>query len=158
MLASRSLKTHSHATETPAIIERHNMKIQIAELPNHGDARGFSFSPPAQALDFVGRIVDIHLASTAPGAIRGNHYHLHKQEAIIVFPGPAWSLHWDEGEDEGETTAAQNHSFTGSTAVLVLVSPGCSHAVRNDGTSLLWLVTCSSELYDPATVVARKVV
>ena len=130
------------------------MKIQISELSSHGDARGFSFSPPAQDLDFVGRIADIHLASTVPRAIRGNHYHLHKQEVIIVFPGSAWSLHWDEGE----ATAVKHRSFNGSTAVLVLVSPGCSHAVRNDGPSLLWLVTCSSEPYDPATVVARKVV
>jgi dTDP-4-dehydrorhamnose 3,5-epimerase-like enzyme len=130
------------------------MKIQISELPNHGDTRGFSFSPPPQALDFVGRVADIHIASTAPGAIRGNHYHLHKQEAIFVFPGSAWSLHWDEGSGQ----SVQRRSFDGSTAVIVLVSPGSSHAIRNDGTSLLWLVTCSSELYDPATVIARKVV
>jgi oxalate decarboxylase/phosphoglucose isomerase-like protein (cupin superfamily) len=131
-----------------------HMKIQISELRNHGDARGLSYSPPREALDFVGAIADLHLASTAPGAVRGNHYHPHKQEAIIVLPGAAWSLHWDEGEG----TAKQQRPFDGSGAVLVLISPGCSHAVRNDGSAPLWLVTCSSEAYDPATVVARKVV
>jgi dTDP-4-dehydrorhamnose 3,5-epimerase-like enzyme len=130
------------------------MKLQISELDNHGDVRGFSFSPPPEALAFLGRIADIHLASTAPGAVRGNHYHLHKQEALLLLPGAAWSLHWDEGED----TAAQHRSFDGRGAVLVLISPGCSHAVRNDDAGLLWLVACSSDLYDPATVVARKVV
>lgn len=130
------------------------MQIQISELGNNGDARGFSFTTPPQALDFLGGIADMHLASTAPGGIRGNHYHLRKREAILFLPGAAWSLHWDEGEG----TPAQHRSFDGSGAVLVLVSPGCSHAVRNDGTALLWLVACSSEPYDPATVVARKVV
>jgi mannose-6-phosphate isomerase-like protein (cupin superfamily) len=42
--------------------------------------------------------------------------------------------------------------------VLVLVSPGASHAVRNDGDSNLWLVAISSETYDPAESVVRKVV
>jgi hypothetical protein len=113
------------------------MKIQISELNNHGDARGFSFAPPAAALDFLGRIADMHLASTGPGAVRGNQYHLRKREAIVIL---------------------RHRSFPGSSAVLVLVSPGASHAVRNDGSGTLWLVACSSETYDPATVVARKVV
>jgi dTDP-4-dehydrorhamnose 3,5-epimerase-like enzyme len=130
------------------------MKIKISELNNHGDARGFSFSPPAEALDFLGRIADMHLASTKPGAVRGNHFHIRKREAIVFLPGAAWSLHWDEGEG----TATHRHTFDGSEAVLVLVSPGASHAVRNEGDATLWLVACSSEPYDPKEVVARKVV
>jgi oxalate decarboxylase/phosphoglucose isomerase-like protein (cupin superfamily) len=130
------------------------MKLRISELSNNGDARGFSFTVPADALDFLGRIADIHLASTLPGAVRGNHYHLRRREVIIILPGPAWSLHWDEGEG----MAAQHRSFDGSGAVLVLVSPGSSHAVRNNGAGPLWLVASSSEPYDPAETVARKVV
>lgn len=130
------------------------MKIQISELSNSGDTRGFSFTAPSEALDFLGRIADMHLASTLPGAVRGNHYHLRRREAIVILPGAAWSLHWDDGEGE----AAQHRSFDGSSAVLVLVSPGASHAVRNNGSGLLWLVACSSEAYDPAETVARKVV
>jgi oxalate decarboxylase/phosphoglucose isomerase-like protein (cupin superfamily) len=130
------------------------MKIEISELSNNGDARGFSFTPPASALDFVGEIADMHLASTAPGAIRGNHYHLRKREAILFLPGTAWSLHWDEGVG----TTRRRRNFDGSNAVLVLVSPGSSHAVRNDGIAPLWLLACSSERYNPAETVARKVV
>jgi oxalate decarboxylase/phosphoglucose isomerase-like protein (cupin superfamily) len=129
-------------------------KIRIVELGNTGDARGFSFTAPAEALDFLGCVADLHLASTAPGAVRGNHYHLRKREAIILLPGTAWSLHWDE--DEG--TPVQHRSFDGSSAVMALVSPGVSHAVRNDGETPLWLVAGSSEPYDPTQTVARKVV
>ena len=130
------------------------MKIEISELGNGGDLRGFSFTIPAEALAFLGRVADIHVASTAPGAIRGNHYHLRRREAIVLLPGTAWSLHWDEGEG----LPAQHRSFDGGGAVLVLISPGASHAVRNDGETRLWLVACSSEPYDPSETVARKVV
>jgi oxalate decarboxylase/phosphoglucose isomerase-like protein (cupin superfamily) len=130
------------------------MNIQISELGNRGDVRGFSFTAPPEALDFVGGIRDMHLASTAPGGVRGNHYHLRRREAIVILPGTAWSLHWFESE----STAAQHRNFDGSGAVLVLVSPGNAHAVRNDGSMPLWLVACSSEPYDPAETVARKVV
>jgi oxalate decarboxylase/phosphoglucose isomerase-like protein (cupin superfamily) len=130
------------------------MKIQISELSNSGDARGFSFTAPVEALEYVGRMADVHLASTKPGAVRGNHYHLRRREAIVVLPGAKWSFHWDEGNE----TAAQHREFDGSRGVLVLVAPGASHAVRNDAEDLLWLVAISSERYDPAESVARKVV
>ena len=129
-------------------------KVQIMELKNSGDARGFSFTAPSAALAFVSRMSDVHIASTQPGAVRGNHYHLKRREAIVVLPGTRWSLHWDEG---GETPA-QHQAFDGNCAVLVLVSPGASHAVRNDGDGLMWLAAISSEAYDPAESVARKVV
>jgi dTDP-4-dehydrorhamnose 3,5-epimerase-like enzyme len=130
------------------------MKVQVSILNNTGDVRGLSFNAPSQALDFVGHIADIHFASTRPGTVRGNHYHLHKRQALISFPGPAWSLHWDEGEG----TPVQHSSFDGGSAVMVLVPPGCSLAVRNDGEQSLWLATCSSKPYDPEEIVARKVI
>lgn len=129
-------------------------KLEFQELPNSGDARGFSFTAPTEALAFVGRMSDVHLASTKPGSIRGNHYHLRRREAIVVLPGTKWSLHWDDGE----TSQAQHRQFDGAVAVLVLVSPGASHAVRNDGNSDLWLTAISSESYDPAESVTRKVI
>src|SRR3974390_247957 len=128
-------------------------KIQITELNNSGDARGFSFTAPSEALAFVGRMADVHLASTQPGSVRGNHYHLRRREAIVVLPGAKWSFHWDE--DGG---SAQHREFDGGRAVLILVSPGASHAVRNDGSDSLWLVAISSETYAPAETLARKVV
>lgn len=129
-------------------------KIEIKELSNTGDGRGYSFTAPAEALAFVGRMADVHLASTKPGSVRGNHYHLRRREAIVVLPGTKWSLHWDQGDD----SAAQHREFAGTSAVLVLVSPGASHAVRNDGEQDMWLVAISSETYDPKESVTRKVV
>jgi oxalate decarboxylase/phosphoglucose isomerase-like protein (cupin superfamily) len=130
------------------------MNIEISELPNHGDQRGLSFTAPDAAIAFLGRVLDLHMASTGPGAVRGNHYHLRRREAIVVLPGTAWSFHWDESGND----AAQHRQFDGGHAVMILVSPGASHAVRNDGDRALWLVALSSETYDPAESVTRKVV
>jgi len=129
-------------------------KVQITEVSNRGDARGFSFTAPAEALAFVGRMGDVHLASTRPGAVRGNHYHLQRRQAIIALPGVKWSLHWDQGDG----SAAQHRNFDGGDSVLVLLPPGASIAVRNDGDRDLWIVTISSETYDPADSIPRKVV
>jgi dTDP-4-dehydrorhamnose 3,5-epimerase-like enzyme len=131
-------------------------KVEIIELANFGDARGMSFTVPAEALAFVGRMADMHLASTEPGAVRGNHYHLRRREAIVVLPGVKWSLYWNEGEG----SAVQQRMFDGTAAVLVLVPPAASHALRNDddGADTLWLTAISSEPYDPTETVARKVV
>ncbi len=130
------------------------MNIEISELPNSGDHRGFSFTAPDAAIRFLGRVLDMHMASTGPGAVRGNHYHLRRREAIVVLPGAAWSFHWDESGND----AAQHRQFDGGKAVLILVSPGASHAVRNDSDRALWLVALSSESYDPAESVTRKVI
>ena len=73
---------------------------------------------------------------------------------MVVLPGAKWSFHWDEGEG----SAAEHRKFNGSQTVLILLSPGASHAVRNDGETDLWLVAISSETYDPAESVTRKVV
>jgi dTDP-4-dehydrorhamnose 3,5-epimerase-like enzyme len=129
-------------------------KIRFIELQDEGDARGVSFTAPAEALDYVGRTADVHLASTSPGAIRGNHCHMRTRMAIMVLPGPQWSFHWDEGEG----TQPKGRMFDGSRSILILVATGASHAVRNDGASPLLTVAISSEPYDPADRVARKVI
>jgi dTDP-4-dehydrorhamnose 3,5-epimerase-like enzyme len=138
----------------PGEIARLHEKIRIVELGNHGDTRGFAFDIPREALEFLGQVADMHLASSAPGSVRGNHYHTSKCQAIFFLPGTAWSLHWDDGEG----TETGHREFDGTTAVLMLISPGASQAVRNEGETLLWLVMCSSEPYDPSKIVARKVI
>ena len=128
--------------------------IQFVELPDKGDARGYSFTVPLEALEYVGRAADVHLASTEPGKIRGNHFHIKGRAAIVVLPGPKWSCHWDQGMD----TQPQQRTFEGREAVLILVPPGASHAVRNDGENSLWLASISSETYDAADREERSVV
>ena len=129
-------------------------RIQITELPNHGDQRGFSFTIPADALRFLERINDIHVASLLPEAIRGNHFHRRRREILVLTYAGDWSFHWDEGPG----TPVQERSFDGRGAVLIMISPGASHAVRNDGYEPLTLMAASSEPYDPKDSVPRRVI
>jgi hypothetical protein len=65
-----------------------NVKIQI----HTGDARGFSLIAPAEVLDFLGRVADIHPTSIAAGAVWGNHYDLRRRGAVVRLAGGARSL------------------------------------------------------------------
>lgn len=129
-------------------------RIQISELPNHGDQRGYSFTIPADALGFLQRVQDIHVASILPGAVRGNHFHQRRREILVLTYTSDWSFHWDDGPG----TTAQERIFDGRGAVLITILPGASHAVRNDGYEPLTLMAASSEPYDPKDSVARRVI
>jgi len=129
-------------------------KICIEELSSYGDGRGPSYSVPDRALEYLGRVKNVHFAMSNPGAVRGNHRHLRRREALVAFPGSPWALVWDEGEG----SAPLERSFDGSQAVLVLLETGAAHAIRNDGQQPLWIMVCSSEPYDPAETVAHKLV
>ena len=128
--------------------------IRVLELPNHGDARGLSFAVPDEALAFVKVFGNVHFAASQPGAVRGNHYHLRRREATIVLPGSKWSLHWAENSKSDP----QHRQFDGHAAVLLLFSPQTVHAIRNDGSSDLWLFAIQSEANDPSDTVMCKLV
>jgi dTDP-4-dehydrorhamnose 3,5-epimerase-like enzyme len=128
--------------------------MQVLELPNRGDARGLSFVVPDEALEFLSVVGNVHFAATKPGAVRGNHYHLRRREATIVLPGSKWSLHWAKDSNSD----SQHREFDGNAAVLLLLWPQTVHAIRNDGSSELWLLAMQSEANDPSDTVMCKLV
>jgi dTDP-4-dehydrorhamnose 3,5-epimerase-like enzyme len=119
------------------------------------DERGESYSVPLGYLELLGAPKDVHVASIRPGHVRGNHYHVERHELIMVLPHDAWSLHWDAGAD----TQVSTRVFQEVRAVAIAIPTYCSHAIRNDGQTLLWLIAASDGLYDPASPdVHRRVV
>ena len=128
--------------------------MQVLELPNRGDQRGLSFVVPDEVLAFLHVVGNVHFAATKPGAVRGNHYHLRRREATIVLPGSRWSLHWAKDSKSDP----QHREFDGNAAVLLLLWPQTVHAIRNDGSSELWLFAMQSEANDPSDTVMCKLV
>lgn len=106
--------------------------VRVTSLEPRSDARGSAFSV---GLPFP--IVECHVATIRPGAIRGNHYHLQRHELLVVMHDGSWTLFWDEGED----TTVQSRSFDGSGAVLLEAPPRTAHAVRNDGARDLHIIS-----------------
>lgn len=108
------------------------------------DPRGASFSLSPAQLDFVGVPRDMHVASVLPGHVRGDHYHAERRELIVVIHEDDFSLHWDEGP----ATEARSRTFAGAGVVAITVMPLAAHAIRNDGTRILWLLAASDGPYD----------
>jgi oxalate decarboxylase/phosphoglucose isomerase-like protein (cupin superfamily) len=123
-------------------------------LQDLGDQRGSSFTVPAEVLAFLGRVADVHVASVIAGAVRGNHFHLRRKEAIVVIHRTEWTLHWDDGA----STAVSSQRFPGAGAEVILVDSGHAHAVQNTGLKDLLITAFSSEEYEPSETVPRKVV
>jgi predicted RNase H-like nuclease len=97
------------------------MGVRIIELDAHRDARGSSF-----AIDVpFASIGDCHVATIRPAAVRGNHFHTHRRELLVVMYTDRWTLAWDDGR----------RVFEGSGAVLIEIDPLTAHAVRNDGSA-----------------------
>jgi dTDP-4-dehydrorhamnose 3,5-epimerase-like enzyme len=128
------------------------MRPKITRLADTGDDRGSSYAPDHNWHAFLGTLADMHITTVLPGKIRGNHVHLRKREILVVIHADRWSFHWDEGPG----TPAQKSAFEGSDAELIEVPPGCSHAVRNDGSVSLTVLGFSDRIYDPADPDAER--
>jgi dTDP-4-dehydrorhamnose 3,5-epimerase-like enzyme len=120
------------------------MSVEIVELPNHGDERGLSFSNGLWK-EFLQQVKDIHIATIRPGAVRGNHYHKERREALFVLHNDQWSFHW-ESHPGGSVLERR---FRGSGCVMITVEPGIGHGMRNDGGADLLLLAITNADYDP---------
>jgi oxalate decarboxylase/phosphoglucose isomerase-like protein (cupin superfamily) len=117
-----------------------------------GDERGASFSVAREYLEFLGAPLDMHVASIAPGHVRGNHFHAVRRELIVVIHGDRWSLHWDAGA----ATAPSSRTFAGAGVVAIAIPRNSAHAIRNDGASPLWLIAATDGPYDPQSPDAHR--
>lgn len=116
----------------------------VVDLRDSGDTRGSSFSVPAELFAGAFPVADMHVATIAPGAIRGNHFHAVRREMLVIIATDRWSLHWDEGAD----TPVRQRKFTGPGAVLIRVPTGMSHAIRNDGAVPMQMMGLTDGPYD----------
>jgi dTDP-4-dehydrorhamnose 3,5-epimerase-like enzyme len=146
--------THSWFTETKEEIRVitsqgepvYEEALTIIELADSGDARGRSFPVIGGWLTTGFVVRDTHVSTILPGSTRGNHYHLKRNEVLLVMFEDRWSFHWDNGPN----TLSVSRGFTRPGAVLLQVPRGTSHAIHNDGTQALNLVGLTDGPFDPA--------
>jgi len=122
------------------------LRPDIKRLTDNGDDRGSSYTPDDNWNSFLETIAALHVTTVLPGKIRGNHVHMRKREILLVVHADTWSFHWDEG------IGTYSHHFVieGGGAELIEVPPGCSHAVRNDGSVAMTVFGLSDRLYSMA--------
>ncbi|MBZ0150252.1 MAG: hypothetical protein IT456_04805 [Planctomycetes bacterium] len=117
--------------------------MNILPTTASGDERGASHSISAVHLAMLDRVAEMHITTIRPGCIRGNHYHVGRSEVLVV-------LHADRFEvacDHGDATDVELRTFSGAGCISIAVDPGCSHAIKNTGTTDLVVVATSDSAY-----------
>jgi dTDP-4-dehydrorhamnose 3,5-epimerase-like enzyme len=114
-------------------------RVVVQCVKTHRDARGSLFEPLTDAE--LERQKNVHVVLTQPNEVRGNHVHRTAVETTSVV-GPCLIRLKEAGTlrdlevPEGETWR-------------LTIPPGVVHAFRNTGTSVMVLVSFSTNLHDP---------
>lgn len=115
------------------------MAVVVETLEYHTDARGMVFEPLKDPV--LGNQKNVHVVTTQPGGVRGNHRHLRATE-VLVTQGPARVRYRDQEEIR--------EVMVGADKLMRFTFPaGVSHAVENTGTQPQVLVSFSTQPYNP---------
>lgn len=115
-------------------------RATIEKVSFPSDARGFVIEPVGESQLVLQR--NIHVAVSAPGAVRGNHYH-EKGTEISVVLGPALVRLREDGEIR-DINIAEGEAFR------FILPPHVSHAFKNTGEVPQTLIAFNTMLFDPA--------
>ena len=125
-----------------------NLQRVIVErsVKAHRDARGALFEPLNDAE--LAAQKNVHVVLTQPNETRGNHLHLSAVETTTVV-GPCLVRLKEAGVIRDlEVPAGEIWRLT--------IPPGVTHAFRNTGTSVMILVSFSTNLHDPSGTDLRR--
>jgi dTDP-4-dehydrorhamnose 3,5-epimerase-like enzyme len=127
-----------------------NQKIDAEEVRVHSDSRGVVFEP--LNADQLKVQQNVHVAVSAPGCVRGNHFHRRANEILIAM-GPVLVRLREDGK-------IRDVPVPQGAAYRFVLPAGVSHAVQNTGSGPSVLVSFSSIVHDPANpdVVADKLI
>jgi oxalate decarboxylase/phosphoglucose isomerase-like protein (cupin superfamily) len=104
----------------------------------HADPRGIVVEPATPEMLPSQR--NAHLVTTAPGAVRGNHYHERGTETAVVL-GPALvRVREHTGVRDIHVPAGEAYRFT--------FPPRVSHAFQNTGTTPMLLTAFNTSAFD----------
>lgn len=113
--------------------------VKIDDLLVHADERGMVFEPVGSEVLLAQR--NVHVVTSRPGAIRGNHYHLQGTETIAVS-GPALVRIKQDGD-------SQDIPVADGKIIRFTFPPGVPHAIKNTGDGLNILVAFNTVEHDP---------
>jgi dTDP-4-dehydrorhamnose 3,5-epimerase-like enzyme len=115
-------------------------RVLVEPMTFPTDERGLVLEPIG-ADDFPAQ-KNAHLVLTAPGGVRGNHYHRVGTEIAVVL-GPALVVYRD-------ADGPRNHALVVGQAIRFTFPPGVPHAMLNIGEALMIIISFNTEVHDPA--------
>jgi dTDP-4-dehydrorhamnose 3,5-epimerase-like enzyme len=113
--------------------------VMVEPLRRAVDARGQVFEP----LDALGLAAqrNVHVVTTLPQQIRGNHFHDCGTEVSVVV-GPA-RVRYRIGEDITTVDVPADEAWR------FVFPPRVTHAFQNTGTGLMLIVSFNTQPHDP---------
>ena len=114
------------------------MNVQVEKMEPKTDPRGCVWEP-LTAAELVTQ-QNCHVVITAPGAIRGNHFHRRGTEVATQY-GPAL-VRFCDARGVQEVVIAKDEVYR------FVFPPGCAHAFQNSGTTPNVLVAFNTVLFD----------
>lgn len=114
-------------------------KVIVESLRRAEDVRGQVFEP----LDAAGLAQqrNVHVVTTLPGHIRGNHFHLKGTEVTVVV-GPL-RVRYREADEEITVDVPSGEVWR------FVFPPRVPHAFQNTGDGVALIVSFNSEVHDP---------
>ncbi|MCL6584070.1 MAG: WxcM-like domain-containing protein [bacterium] len=106
--------------------------IELIPLPTRKDDRGWVISLPT--IQNLGQ-ANLHIPSLKPKAVRGNHYHEHHTEAVIILGGKC--LVATRNRLSG---ISEEFIYDGINKLLLLIPPNITHAFKNISYRSIYLV------------------
>ena len=119
------------------------IKYKIKELEIHSDNRGWLVEL-LKANQLEKPVKQIYIASIKPGCVRGNHYHLKRMEWFFIVAGKAkLSL------QDIKTKEKISFKLSPREPKVITIFPNISHAIKNVGKEVVYLVSAQSDIYNP---------
>ena len=112
--------------------------MQIKEIEFNQDERGWAVQPITDEEIKTCIISDVHMVSMKPGTIRGNHYHVHKTEHMLIIGGPCRVVVMDN-----KTKKREEKIITDNTKTLLVIPTHVTHAIKNISNEMSYLLCYS---------------
>ena len=121
--------------------------VKIIEMIGRCDERGRSMAIPEEAFEFLGGVVEMHIAELVPGAVRGNHWHDNRNEVLVVQGEDKFQFAW--AKDKG--MPGKVLSFDAGSFVAILIPQMVCHGIKNCGDRPIWVTAIADGSYDGVT-------
>ena len=119
------------------------IKYKIKELEIHSDNRGWLVEL-LKANQLEKPVKQIHVASIKPGCVRGNHYHSKRIEWFFIVAGKA-KLSLQDIKNKEKIS----FKLSPKKPKVITIFPNISHAVKNIGKEVVYLLSAQSDIYNP---------
>lgn len=117
------------------------MNIEVKKLAVIADNRGWLTeilkNEPSQTIE------QIHFSLSKPGMIRGNHYHKHRTEWLLVTSGMGKVF-----LEDNITKEKSELTLMADCPVLIKISPNITHAIVNCGDEPMHLLAVTNQKHD----------